>query len=393
MSKRSNNEGTIFERKGRLRVDGTREPNRWVAELTIQTPDGPKRKVMYAQSQREAKQLLEDAKLARAQGRISAVTHQTVGGFLDTWLATVRSSVRPTTYASYDLNVRRFTRYLERQDLASLAPADIQQWYVGLQAQGLSPHSIAQARRTLHIALEDAVRWELINRNPVDATKAPRTPHVEKQWLQTKQIRCLFDATKEHRLHALWLTLVTTGLRIGEALALDWDDFDSDQRTLEVRRALQRQTGKGLVFVETKTEKSRRTVALPEFTAEALVQHKARQDEHRRLLGPNWRGINLIFCTDDGAPLDGTNVYRTFRHILETNGLPKVGLHALRHSAASLMLEQDVPLKVVQQILGHSSYHLTANTYSHVTRELQRKAAKLIDEKFRGNADNHKGIE
>jgi hypothetical protein len=112
MSKRAHNEGTVFERVGRLRADGTREPNRWVAEITIETPDGPKRKVMYATSQKEAVARLDAAKLARHQHRVSSITGQTLGEFVDGWLATVKTSIRPSTLVSYQTNVRRIKRYL-----------------------------------------------------------------------------------------------------------------------------------------------------------------------------------------------------------------------------------------------------------------------------------------
>jgi integrase len=389
MSKRADNEGTVFERRGRLRSDGTREPNRWVAEITIDTPEGRKRKVLYASSQAEARQRLEDAKHARRGGRISAITNQTLGDFLDHWLATIKSTVRPTTYASYDLNVRRAKRFMGEYTLESLKPADIQQWYMQLSNEGISPTSVGQARRILHIALTDALRWELIDRNPIDVTKPPRVAHREGDWLRGDEAKALFEKTKGHRLHALWVLLTTAGLRIGEALALTWSDIDPESRTLRVERAIQRQTGKGLVFVETKTAKSRRSIQLTTLAADALQRHHEQQDYQRSALADEWRGRDLIFCTDYGLPLDSTNVSQTLHRALKANGLRQIGLHELRHSAASLMLAEGVPLKVVQEVLGHSSYTLTANTYSHIAPELQRDAANRLDSLFmrRPNAD------
>jgi integrase len=382
MSKRAHNEGTVFERAGRLRADGTREPNRWVAEITIETPDGPKRKVMYATSQKEAVRRLDAAKLARHQHRVSSITGQTLGEFVDGWLATVKPSIRPSTLVSYQTNVRRIKRYLGQRDLDSVKPADIQEWYLRLQAEGLSPHTVAQARRVLHIALGDAVRWELIPRNPIDATEPPRAPQVEKSWLRANEARMLFEKTAGDPLHALWIVLATTGLRIGEALALDWSDFDEEVRTVRVRRAIQRQKGLGLVFVDTKTEKSRRTVELTRIATNALLRHREEQERARAQLGSTWKNSNLIFCTRVGGPLDGTNVYRSLRRVLVKNEIRRVGLHALRHSAASLMLAEGVPMKVVQEILGHSSYQLTANTYGHIAPDSQRDAAKRLDALF-----------
>jgi integrase len=379
--RRANHEGSVFERPGRLRADGTREPKRWVVEITVDTPDGPKRKVLYARSQQEAIQRLDEAKLAKRQGRIGAITHQTVGDFLDDWLATARGSIRPSTYVSYEMNVRRAKRYLSHVELDALRPADIQQWYLRLLNEGISSQTVAQAKRVLHIALGDAVRWELIDRNPIDASKPPRVEYKQVQWLRPNEARTLFDKTVDHPLHALWVLLATAGLRIGEALAVEWSDFDPESQTLRIRRAVQRQPRKGLVFVDTKTEQSRRLVYLTNIATNALLRHRDLQDEQRRAMGARWSDMNLIFCTQFGGPLDGTNMYRSLRQVLDAHDIRRVGLHELRHSAASIMLSEEVPLKVVQEILGHTSLMMTGK-YSHVSSDLQRDAAKKLNKLF-----------
>ena len=190
------------------------------------------------------------------------------------------------------------------------------------------------------------------------------------------------EQTRDDPLHALWVLLTTTGLRIGEALGLKWSDFTPKTQMLTVRRAVQRQKGKGLVFVDAKTDRSRRTLLLADFTAEALQRRQAIQDLHREALGDEWSSIDLIFCTTTGRPLDGTNVYRTLVRTLNKNDIRRVGLHELRHSAASLLAGEGVPMKVIQGMLGHSSYTLTANTYSHLTPESQREAAQRMDSLF-----------
>ena len=382
MSHRGHNEGTIFQRQGRLRADGSREDSRWVAQISVETPDGEKRVTFYGKTKREVQRKLEDAKFAKQQRRVSAITNETVEDFLSGWLASVRSSVRPTTYASYDLNVRRVTQYLGRRKLDTLTPADIQSWYLRLQDQGLSSYSVAQARRVLHVALDAAVDWELIHRNPIDATRPPRIEFREKNWLRGDEAKTLFEQTKDDPLHALWVLLTTTGLRIGEALGLKWSDFNPETQLLTVRRAVQRQKGKGLVFVDAKTDRSRRTLLLADFAGQALQRHKAIQDLHREALTDEWSSNDLIFCTTTGRPLDGTNVYRTLVRTLNKNDIRRVGLHELRHSAASLLASEGVPMKVIQGMLGHSSYTLTANTYSHLTAESQREAAQRMDSLF-----------
>jgi integrase len=128
-------------------------------------------------------------------------------------------------------------------------------------------------------------------------------------------------------------------------------------------------------------------VHLTRLAIEGLREHHAAQDAAREFVGDEWRDHNLVFATAFGAPLDGTNVARSLHQTLERHGLRRIGLHGLRHSAASLMISEGVPMKVVQEILGHSSYTLTANTYSHIAPELQRDAANRLDSGFGRRTD------
>jgi integrase len=387
-SRRGHNEGTIYRRPGRLRADGTRGETLWVGQVTLETATGPQRKTFYGKTKRDVQVRMDAARTASREGNMSAVTRETLAEFLSGWLATVKSSIRVTTYVSYDLNVRRVTKYLGGMRLSAIKPADIQHWYAQLTNDGLSAHSVTQARRVLHIALDDAVDWELIPRNPIDATKAPRIEHREREWFRKDEALTLFRQTRGDHLHALWVVLGTAGLRIGEALGLTWSDVDLDAQMLTIHRAIQRQPGRGLVFVEPKTERSRRTIHLTRLATGALIEHERRQHHQRELLGHEWQENGLVFCTALGAPLDGTNVSRVLERTLATHGLKKIGLHGLRHSAASLMIAEGIPLKVVQEILGHSSYTLTANTYSHIAPELQRDAADRLDSALRSTSDH-----
>jgi integrase len=156
----------------------------------------------------------------------------------------------------------------------------------------------------------------------------------------------LFAATSSDDLHALWVLLATTGLRIGEALGLKWTDIDFENQRLFVRRALQRQKENGLVFVEPKTAKSRRMVYFAEGTGAALKDHRKTQNEARLRLGDLWQTNDLIFCRADGTPLDPGNVTHHFQVLLKRAGLKKVRVHDLRHTAASLHLARGENPKV-----------------------------------------------
>jgi integrase len=145
-----------------------------------------------------------------------------------------------------------------------------------------------------------------------------------------------------------------------------------------VRRALQRQRGAGLVFTAPKTARSKRTIPLPAQLVHALEKHKEQHEKERIAAGSLWQGSPCVFTTPIGTPVDPRGDYRQFRKLLGKAGVSDVRLHDLRHTAASLLLAQGVPARVVMEILGHSQIALTMNTYSHVAPEVSREAAERM---------------
>ena len=171
---------------------------------------------------------------------------------------------------------------------------------------------------------------------------------------------------------------VALGLRLGEALGLRWEDVDLEAGVLHVRQALQRLRGE-IAFVEPKSKRSRRSVALPEVVTAALKAHRVRQLEERMVAGRRWEESGLVFRTCLGTALDSRNVTRAFHKLLVDAGLPRIRLHDLRHTAATLLLAQGVSPRTIMEILGHSQISLTMDTYSHVLPALLREAADLMD--------------
>src|ERR1700730_10628545 len=189
MAKRGNGEGSIYRREH----DG-----RWVASVSI----AGKRKVQYGDSRRDVQEWLTAALRSRQQGLLMAGPAQTVERYLKSWLEeSVRTSVRPRTYESYDLNVRRIVPHIGRLRLSALGPAPIQGAYAALLKRGLSHRSVRQAHAVLHTALRQALLWGLIGRNPTEAVLVPRARRREMQTLTDDQLRQLFEATKGSRLH------------------------------------------------------------------------------------------------------------------------------------------------------------------------------------------------
>lgn len=364
MARRGYGEGSVYQKP-----DG-----RWTAQLRL--ADGT-RKTYYGASKTDVRNKLKAARAAADSGLVVPDSNMTVREYLEGWLErVVKSSVRPKTFDAARLNVARVLPLIGNLRLQKLSPASVQIVYSRLLAAGLSKRSVEQVHEVLHRALRQAVQWGFIGRNPADAVSVPRPVRHEMKTLSEEELRRLFAATaRVDRLHPLWVLLGTTRLRIGEALGLRWEDLDLDRGRLEVRRALQRQRGAGLVFVEPKTARSRRSVYLATGTVEVLRWHSARQAKERLFAGAQWVDSGLVFTTRTGRPLEHGTVTYGFGKALKAAGLPKMRIHDLRHTAATLLLKHGVHPKVVQELLGHSTITLTLDTYSHVVPSLHAEVA------------------
>lgn len=270
--------------------------------------------------------------------------------------------------------------------LAKLSPQEVQALQNDLLATGKAPRTVINVRNTLSGALDQALRWGLIARNPVTLVDPPRVPD-DGEWLpmDEEQAAMLLDAIHGDRLEALYTVALALGLRRGEALGLRWEDVDLDRAELHVRRSLQRAEGH-LQFLELKTRKSRRTVDLPGTAVQALREHRERQAFERRAAGLLWQDQSLVFTSTLGTPMEPRNATRSFQLLLKRTGLPHLRFHDLRHACATLLLVQGVELKVVQEVLGHSSIMTTGNIYAHVLPRLKRDAAERMDGFLRRSA-------
>lgn len=375
---RGHGEGTVYQRK-----DG-----RWEAAITL---EGGHRKRIYGKTRREVQNKLSEALHAQQQGRLVAEPAQRVNDYLKHWLEDqVRMSVRPRTYESYALNVRRVSKHIGEIRLNKLAPGHVQHCYAELLKEGLSPRSVNQAHRVLRAALRQAVKWGLIAQAPTAAVAPPRPGRREMQPLTPKQVHALFASTEGSHLHALWVLLCTTGLRIGEATGLEWRHVDLSSGVLTIEQTVQWQQGKGLVFVEPKTGRSRRSVHMASHAVEILRHHRDRQKLAWGAAGRTWNDNVLVFCTRSGLPLAPSNVGRSLHRHLERAGLPRVRVHDLRHTAATYLLSLGTHPKKVQELLGHSSILLTLDTYSHVLPSMHQEIAAQMDKLFEA-ADEESG--
>jgi integrase len=293
MHRRRRGEGAVYRRK-----DG-----RWEARLRL--PDG-RRTSIYTSTRRRAVAKLADAGWRIDHGLPLHAAKRTVADYLNYWLEVTRRRVRPTTFEAYELCVRRLLPPIGSLRLVYLEPSIIQTTYDALLSNGLSARSVEQTHAVLHRALYQALHWGLVTANPTELVAPPRPKKREMTALTPSQLQCLLDTTRNERWYPLWVLLSTTGLRIGEALALGWQSVNLDAKRLTVVRSLQRQRGKGLVFAEPKTLRSRRLVYLSAVACQALGEHRCRQQCDSR--SHAWRDSGLVFPNRQGGPQDSGSV-------------------------------------------------------------------------------------
>jgi integrase len=250
-----------------------------------------------------------------------------------------------------------------------------------LGPQGLDRRTVGYVHTILHRAFKDAVRWGRLSRNPADAADPPRAGQKagDLQAWDAPTLRRFIEASRQadDRLHALWVVLATTGMRRGEGLGLRWADVDLDSGRLRIVQTIV-QTRSLVSVGQPKTDRGRRSVALDQGTVAALRDHRRRMLEERLLVGADFDDLGLVFHQPDGTWLRPDAVSAAFLRRVRRYGLPRLTLHGLRHTWATLALERGVHPRVVQERLGHSTIAITLGIYSHVSPTLHDEAAQLV---------------
>jgi len=246
---------------------------------------------------------------------------------------------------------------------------------------GLDPRTVNYIHNILHRAFKDAVRWGRLARNPADAADPPKAGQKSdgvKAW-DASTLRSFLSQSRESgdRLHGLWVLLATTGMRRGEALGVRWSDVDLDTGRLRVVQTIT-QTRSKVMVGEPKTAKGRRSIALDDGTVAVLRAHRKLMLEERLLIGPDFADEGLVFHQVDGSCLRPDAISGQFLRRVRQYDLPRLTLHGLRHTWATLALEQSIHPRVVQERLGHSTIAITLGIYSHVSPTLHDEAAAAV---------------
>lgn len=382
-NRRARGEGSI-----RQRADG-----RWEVRIDIgRGADGKRRrKSLFAPTQAAAVKLLKKQAGRAVDGQLLTTSTPTISAYLNQWFETHADDWRPSTRRGYRGAIDRFlVPAFGTLRLEQLTPQALQRWLLQHKTEHGARRRITLAHATLRSALSDAQRLQLVSINAAELVKVPQPARRAITPLTLDQAKTFLVVAKKHRLGALFSVALACGLRLGEATGLKWDDVDLDTGEIRIRQQLQR-VGKRLELQPLKTEKSRRTLMLPDVCVTELKEHRKRQLAERLRAGERWVDTGLVFTTYRvckagkglrtrvGAGLHPRNVLRALHALLEAAKVPKVRFHDLRHSAASLLIAEGVPLVEVSLLLGHSELRVTSDLYTHLQAQTAAKAATRMD--------------
>ena len=372
--KRANGEGSIRKRK-----DG-----RWEGRYTAgHDPETGKAiyKNVLGRSQAEVKE-----KLKQAIGEIQALDitkagKYTVGEWMEVWFQDyAKIKVRPSSHQTYQGYIQNHIRpNIGDIPLEKLTSLDLQKFYKKLltqgrvdrveakgQPKGLSAKTVRNIHQILSSALKLAQEQRLILSNPAEGCALPRMEHQEMKTLTTVQLASFFREARDSGVFELYYLELATGLRRGELLGLKWEDIDLERGDLRVRRQVSRINGE-VVEAPLKTKNAYRTLPLAEDTVSVL------KEQRKKVGNSPW-----VFPSPNGGPISPDSVLHMLHRVLKRAGLPKVRFHDLRHTFATLALQNGVDVKTVSGMLGHFSAGFTLDTYAHITSAAQRQAAQTM---------------
>ena len=294
--------------------------------------------------------------------------------YMEKWLDIIKGSVAVPTFASYSTTVKKIVApYFREKEvtLKNLTAKDIQEFYLR-ELERVSASSVIHYHANIHKALKYAVKIDLIDVNPADKVERPKKDRYVGSFYDADEVNALFEAAKGSKLELPILFGAFYGLRRSEAIGLKWDAIDFDQNTITIRHTVTScdLDGKRILVAAdtTKTKSSMRTLPLVPFMRERLLALKDEQEDNRRLCGRSYIKdyIGYVCVNEIGDLIKPHYVTESFPKLLKANGLRHIRYHDLRHSCASLLLANGVPMKQIQEWLGHSDFSTTANIYAHL---------------------------
>lgn len=357
------------------------------------------------------KQLVKDMnnmKYELEHGLYASAKKVKVDDWYNAWMNEYKAhTVKKSTFDLYDTYYNIYIKnILGKKIIQDLKPIHIQKLYNDMAKRGLKENTIKKVNTIICSMLQQAVKNEMIFKNPCVSVDIPKTEKTEKQILSAEQqdefLQFIRSSNRWKKYHTLFTVALGTGMRIGELLALNWSDIDYNEKTIEINKTLQYLYNKEkkkyeYVMQTPKTKTSKRIIPLLDSLAFLLKKHRKEQQELRMSLGDKWQPLNkegfgnLVFTTEFGRPFDRNSINRAISSIVtemnkkreKGNEFPNFSPHCLRHTFATRCFENGIPPKVVQEYLGHTTIQMTMDLYTHVMKETKQDEIKKLDNVFR----------
>lgn len=337
-------------------------------------------------TKKEAEKALNEIKFKLQKGEYFESEDIFFKDYLNKWMKEYcKNTLAPKTITTYNqLMICYILPKLGNIKLDKLKPLDLQSFYNYLQNDlNLSGTTALHCHTIIHTSLKHAVQWQILNKNVADAVTRPKRTNSKMNVLNVEDMNKLLERLEGSTLYLPVILAVTAGLRRGEILGLTWNNIDLQKKTIYVEHQLQKVDDE-YKLLPTKTAKSKRKVALLDYTIPILKSHRKLQLQNQLLLGSEYEDNNLVCCKSDGKPYDPDYVSRNFlrkmTRISEELNIPKIRFHDLRHTHATLLLKQGVNPKIVSERLGHSNISITLDTYTHVLPDMQKEAAEKLND-------------
>lgn len=379
MKRRTNGEGSVRYNSSKKLYEA-----RFQATLDDGTIE---RYSFYAKTSKDALNKMREGQRRLKQDRPVVDTKLNLGAWLTEWSETTleMSERKQTTKDLYRTLMKHISGHMiAKKELSKVLPSHLEQFFKDIRTAELSASTSRNLYAILSAVFKDAIRERKLSENPLAQVARPKRVKKEARHLTAVEVRNILDNAQNLRYHTALQLIAGTGLRRGEALALHWEDIDFESRVLHVRATLAR-TNLGLNVTPPKTESAIRKVPLTNSLVEALKFHRITQDQEKASGGNKYIDKGFVFATERGEPVDPRNLFRALLIASERAGLSEVGLHTLRHSAATVMLEAGVPIHVVSRVLGHSGINITVDIYGHVSDDASRSAMEALEQGIQKN--------
>ena len=366
----------------------------WRASIYIGRDDNgkEKRKQFTAKTKKEVQAKLNNYKKEMLLGTVSSDDKITLSEWFHTWLFDYRiKDLKPKSFEKYEGLYRNYIKDSElgKIKLKDLRTTHLQKYYSKLEIQYNKPASTIRGLNTrLKPCLSDAEKQGYIQKNYCKMTTLPKdNTNKDIHILSNQEQQKFIEYIKGHNLEVLFLVALGTGLRLGELLGLKWSDIDFNTGILTVHRSLSRSknqtTGKYEVIEQIpKTKNSNRSVPIPASILGKLKELKKHQNKQRLLVGEGYINNNYVFSDDIGNPIDDKRPGRNLKSVLKKLDIEPIKFHALRHTYATRLFENNVPPKTVQALMGHSDISVTMDIYTHVMEDTKLEAVEKLNDIF-----------